>query len=286
MLLLKFLKWALGIFLCLSVLALGVLFIISLIGPRASINQTTKTCVVTGVSSGIGAEIAREMVKKGWTVIGVARREEKLKHLAHELGDRFIFYVCDVGSLEQVHFVCQEIKKQQLKPTLFFLNAGMGDSEPAFKPFFEEHKQIFATNYFGVIAWVDEWINEVKAYGGGTFVATSSVASLFSGPWATGYGASKAALNACFRSLQLKYARDDIGFVVVLPGPVQTDLLKIDKPLPFTHQPSDEARYIIKQVFNGKSHIEPSWIYAWVFRLLSVIPDTVVMYFSGDLKYV
>ena len=95
-------------------------FIISLLDRIPPINETTMTCLVTGASSGIGSEISREMVKRGWKVIGIARRLEKLKNLEHELGQAFIPYVCDVGQTDQIHLVCEQIKKRIYTNLIFF----------------------------------------------------------------------------------------------------------------------------------------------------------------------
>jgi len=238
------------------------------------INETTKTCLITGASSGIGYNMAREMIKRGWKVIGIARKQDKLQEIAKELGANFIPYVCDVSDRESVKRVSTQIKEQQLHPTLFFLNAGMAELEELYQPMLSIHQETFDTNYFGVVAWVDGWLNDVKNTGGGTFVATSSVSSLWAGPKAASYGASKAAINACFRALHLQYRNEGIGFVIVLPGPVKTDMLKGSvKDLPFIHKPDAEAKYIIKKVFARQKQIEPSWFYSWLTRTLNVLPD-------------
>lgn len=243
------------------------------------VNEKTKTCLVTGASSGIGLEICREMVKRGWKVIGVARRQNRLTNLAKQLGPRFAPFVCDVSVEEQIRQTSDKIRKQGLKPTLFFLNAGTGDIEDKFKPFLENHRKTFATNYFGTVTWVEEWINDVKALGGGTFVATSSISSLFASPLAGGYAASKAAINLCFEGFRLQYRADNIGFVLALPGPVRTNMLKTDKPVPFTHEPNEEALAIVDGVFAGKKRIEPAWFYSIVFRLFRLLPDRFVLKF-------
>lgn len=269
------------IFLIIILLILSItLIIFGFIDKIPAINQSTKTCLVTGASSGIGKEISREMLKKGWKVIGIARREEKLKELKGEFRDSFVYFKCDVSDLDQVTKISEKIKKQGLKPTLFFLNAGAGDPEVKFQLFVKNQKQVFDTNYFGVISWVENWLNEVKNYGGGNFVATSSIASIISGPGGSGYGASKAAINLCFRSLGLQYYSDKIGFSVVLPGPVDTDMLKgVVKKLPFTHTAEYEAKYIVKKVFERKRQIEPSLFYSCVVRVLSWLPDKVLLKF-------
>ena len=270
-----------SIFIVLMLLVIGAgVFIVHRL-DRQPINQLTKTCLVTGASSGIGADIARTMVKRGWKVIGVARREERLKELEHELGAAaFVACVCDVSEPEQIHEASETIKALGLQPILFFLNAGTGAGDSMYQPMVSKHKQTLKTNYFGAIAWVDEWINDVKSYGGGTFVATSSVMAIYGS--APGYCASKAALRACFDALRLQYFYENIGFVVVMPGPVATEMLKVPKPLPFTHQPADEARYIVESVFAGKKHIEPSFFYATALRIASLLPDALAVRLLGN----
>lgn len=275
MIIVKIFQWFSYLFTGIVLLFIGFKCSVLLLERRPTINETTKTCLITGTSSGIGRALAAEMVNRGWKVIGIARRQEKLKEVEHELGESFIPYVCDVSKREQVHQVSEHIKQQQLNPTLFFLNAASFDSSDKFQPMFNAHKQTFDTNYFGVIAWVDEWINEVKVLGGGTFVVISSVNAIFAGPGSAGggYGASKAAISSAFRSLRLRYYNDDISFVDVLPGPVDTQGLKTDSKLPFTHKPEDEARYIIDDVFKIKQHIEPSWYWSVISRWLNWLPD-------------
>src|SRR5437660_5825759 len=117
----------------LGLLVFVALIVCSIVAIRyfdrfAPINTATKTCLITGASSGIGKHLAIEMVKRGWKVIGVARRAELLDRLAQDLGDAmFTPFVCDVGDVEQIHTVSETIRAQGLQPTLFFLNAGTGE---------------------------------------------------------------------------------------------------------------------------------------------------------------
>lgn len=272
------------------VLVLGSILIMRHIDKFAPINTATKTCLVTGASSGIGLELSREMVKRGWRVIGIARRENKLKELERELSTNkfgtndfgsqaFIPFVCDVGNQEQIHNVSEKIKAMGLKPTLFFLNAGTGELENKWEFSTAIHQQTFATNYFGTIAWIEEWLSSVKQFGGGTFVATSSIAALMATPGTAAYATSKIALVHCFDSLRRQYLHDNIGFITVLPGPTDTEMLKGAgvKNMPFIHKPDEEAKYIIDQVFAGKKRIEPSWFYSCVLRILNWLPDKIAL---------
>ena len=68
-----------------------------------------KTALVTGASSGIGREIARDLSARGFRVILSARREERLRELAEELGDNTRVIVCDVSD------VCGFMRKQRTR---------------------------------------------------------------------------------------------------------------------------------------------------------------------------
>ena len=268
------------IFLSFVVFVLSLIFVARHFDRIAPINIKTKTCLVTGASSGIGQHIAIEMIKRGWKVIGVARRSDRLNKLKQELGDtKFIPFVCDVSDSEKVHDVSEKIKAQGLQPTLFFLNAGAAEHADKWKVSVAGHKKTFATNYFGAISWIEEWLLPVKQLGGGTFVAISSVLALLATSGSDAYAASKVALLHCFDSFRRYYINDNIGFSVVLPGPVDTELLKgvSREKLPFLHQPDEEARYIVEQVFARKKQIEPSWIYSIALRVIRLLPDFIVV---------
>jgi len=193
--------------------------------------------------------------------------------------------VCDVTNFDAVSRVSNNIKAKGLRPTLFFLNAGTSGREEMGTVSIVDHQKRFATNYFGVIAWVDQWVPMVKQWGGGTFVATASIAALFSPPWAAAYGASKAALIHCFRTLQLRYINENIGFDVVLPGVVDTAMGAPVGAVPFVHRADDEARDIIRAVFEGKKYIELSFFWSTFSRFMRMLPDQFAMkVFTGFMS--
>lgn len=235
---------------------------------------TNKICLITGASSGIGKYIAYEMVRRGWRVIAIARRENKLDELVEVLGkDNLISMTCDVSNFDQVIDVSTEIKNNNLYPTLFFLNAGDGDEENDKGIDWEFHKRIFDVNYFGTIGWINQWIALLKEKGGGTFVATSSIQSLRGMPGAAAYGASKSALNYCFESLDAMYYKDNIRFLLVYPGPVDTAMLKTDGPFPCTWKPQRAAKYIVRKVLKGSTKIKFPLFWAILIRVITLLPN-------------
>jgi NADP-dependent 3-hydroxy acid dehydrogenase YdfG len=98
----------------LFILSLLFIIVVAYVGlnnlDKQPINQSTKTCLITGASSGLGYELSLEMIKHGWKVIGIARREEKLKEIAQKIGPQFIPHKCDVSMPVQIHEVSNAIR--------------------------------------------------------------------------------------------------------------------------------------------------------------------------------
>ncbi|MFQ6111106.1 MAG: SDR family oxidoreductase, partial [Nitrospinota bacterium] len=85
---------------------------------------------ITGVSSGIGQGLARELARRGHRIWGVARREKRLAELARELGaDRFLFSVCDVSRSEDVRATTREMERAGFLPEVVILNAGINPEQ-------------------------------------------------------------------------------------------------------------------------------------------------------------
>ena len=83
---------------------------------KCNLFQLNKIALVTGASSGIGEAISRELVKRGWTVIGVARSENKLAQIQKELSNSFVPMICDVSKNESI----EKTSKQILQKSCLF----------------------------------------------------------------------------------------------------------------------------------------------------------------------
>ncbi|MFV1010833.1 SDR family NAD(P)-dependent oxidoreductase [Wolbachia endosymbiont of Nasonia vitripennis] len=226
-----------------------------------------KTCLITGASSGIGESLARLLIKDGWFVVGIARRTEKLEKLKEELGSNFLPITCDVSKSENIKNSSDFLKKQNIIPNLFFLNAGCGEIEDKFHT--NIHRKTFETNYFGVINWIEEWIHHNSL---ATFAVISSLVAMHATPHASAYCASKAALKSCFQSLKIQHANSSTKFITIMPGPVKTDMFKSNKPLPFIWEPEKAAAYILKSIFKGKKVIAFPIFWRLFFHILQILP--------------
>lgn len=85
--------------------------------------KSKNLALITGASSGIGE--ALELVQRGWSVIGMARSQDKLAAIHKELGDSFMPVVCDISQKSEIERASKEILEKEMCPTHFFLNAGI-----------------------------------------------------------------------------------------------------------------------------------------------------------------
>ena len=232
-----------------------------------------KVALVTGASSGIGESISRELTRRGWLVIGVARSQDKLEHIQKQLGESFIPMVCDVSMKENIQAVSKQILQNNLCPSLFFLNAGIAGEAAIENPNCFDltiHEKIMQVNYFGVLAWVEVWEKVCQDNIGANFIATSSVNAIFAPPAGSAYSASKAAIAKAFESLALTYFDKNLRFSVVYPGPVDTAGLK--GKLPFTWSAEKMGKCMVDFALSSGSRCEPSWFYKIICRFLHVLP--------------
>lgn len=248
--------------------------------------ETKQVALVTGASKGLGKALSRELVERGWTVVGVARSKRALDDLQLEIGsDAFIPRVCDVSSVAEVKAVSEGLRTEGLMPSLFFLNAGIAGEAACESPsdfVLAKHEQIFATNYFGVLTWVEEWLPFSSVHRSTTFVATGSINAIFAPPTGSAYAASKAAIAKAFEGLSMTYPSSRALFSVVYAGPIATEGLKGN--LPFTWEADRMAKYMVCKALKGKTHIENSTFYSVFARLLRILPKALVMRIIGQNK--
>ncbi|MBA3722912.1 MAG: SDR family oxidoreductase [Parachlamydiaceae bacterium] len=229
--------------------------------------------LVTGASSGIGEALSRELIARGWSVIGIARSLDKLSQIQKELGNAFTPIVCDVSNSEDIKIASTKILDRGICPSHFFLNAGLAGEKVIENPNSFDvtmHEKIMAVNYFGVLRWLQYWEKPCQENGGANFIVTSSMNAIFAPPTGSAYSASKAAISKAFESLSLTYFEKNLKFSVVYAGPVATEGLKGN--VPFIWKPEKMAKYMVDCASKGKVHCEPSLFYSIVTRFLNKMP--------------
>ena len=150
-----------------------------------------KTALVTGASSGIGREIARDLSARGFRVILSARREERLRELAEELGDNTRVIVCDVSDREECLRLYEETKSEKI--SVLVNCAGFGAVGSFDKLPLDTELKMIDTNVTAVHMLTKLFLKDFVAADRGYIMNIASSAGLmYGGPMMATYYASKA----------------------------------------------------------------------------------------------
>ena len=197
------------------------------------------TVLITGANRGLGLELTRQYAARGWEVIACARRPEAatdLTALAHASGGRVALERLDVTDYKGVDAAARRLAGRPID--VLFNSAGtMGRGSRVGAGFpasrfgeidYADWEEIFRVNVEGPMKVTEAFVEHVARSAGRKVVALSSVVGSIASNTSGGlyaYRASKAALNACMKSLAIDLGRSH-GLVVAMlhPGWVRTDM--------------------------------------------------------------
>jgi short-subunit dehydrogenase len=178
-----------------------------------------RVAVVTGASSGIGAETARALAGTGWHCVLLARRRERLEALAEELGGEL--EVCDVGDRETVDHVAAAVLERHPCVDLLVNNAGIPGRGDFLSLEPERIEAVLRTNYLGSVWCARAFLPGLAA--GAHVVNVVSVAGTVAFGPAGPYAASKHAQLAFSRSLAALLGPRGVRVHTIFPGFVETE---------------------------------------------------------------
>jgi len=182
-----------------------------------------KTILVTGASSGIGRAIAIECSKLGAHVLITGRNENRLLEtykLLEGYGHRT--FVCDLTENQDILNLCEQLESVDG----IVCNAGVSVTKPIAFVTEEDIENVLSINTYSPILLLKNLIKKKKINQAGSVVFVSSVASLRADLGNAVYGISKAGLSAFMRYLALELSKKRIRCNAILPGMIETALIK------------------------------------------------------------
>src|SRR5919106_5364211 len=233
-----------------------------------------RVAVVTGASSGIGEATARELARRGWHCVLLARRADLLEPIAAEVGGEW--EICDVADRAAVDEVAARVLERHPSISLLMNNAGM----PARGSFLEIDpeliERVVRVNYLGGVWCLRAFMPGLEAAaraGGAHVVNLVSVAGTVAFAPAGAYAASKHAQLAFSRSTAALLRGTGIQVHTVMPGFVETEgfpqhsVLRSRLMRRFVIEPEVVATRLADAVEKGKREITIPW---FPYRLISV----------------
>lgn len=179
----------------------------------------TQTVLITGVAGGIGSAIAQLFHQEGWHVIGVDRREVEVPHV-----DTFI--LADIADIAQSQQIFEQVHKTTQRLDALVNNAAVQVAKPLLETTPDEWDQVMDANLRSVYLAIRHAHALLVADGGGAIINISSVHAVATSANIAAYAASKGALSALTRALAIEFAPVNIRVNAVLPGAVDTQMLR------------------------------------------------------------
>jgi len=223
--------------------------------------------IITGASSGIGEAIAREFSRRGYALALLARRADLLEKLASELPNA-IPIPCDVTDAAAV----RDAVMRAGEIGVAVANAGVGTTGWAAKSV-SEAERMMRVNYFGMLYLFDAVIPQMMERRSGHFAGIASIAGLRGFPTASGYSASKAAMQAFLESARVELAPFGIRVTTVNPGFIATAMTEKNTfKMPFLMTTERAAKIIVDGIERGARIVEFPWQMSALTRFSRALP--------------
>ena len=215
--------------------------------------------LITGASSGIGRDMARELSKKGFDLVLVARAEDKLNEVKAELKTNVETLCMDVSNVEN----CKKIHEQNKDIDILINNAGFGDCGYFTETNLDKEISMINTNIVAYHTLTKLYLQDMKQKNKGIILNVASIAGFMPGPLMATYYATKnyvVRLSEAIRE-ELRRKKSKVQISILCPGPVDTNFNKVaDVEFALKGLSSEYvAKYAIDQMLKGKFYIVPGW---------------------------
>jgi len=237
--------------------------------------------LITGASSGLGAEMARQLAARGHDLALCARRLDRLEALREEIaaaqpGRRVEVGALDVRDHEAVFAVFADLRTAYGRLDRVVVNAGIGRGAPLGTGRFDANRETLMTNTVAALAQVEAAMEAFREQGTGHLVLVSSMAAVRGMPKAqTAYAASKAALTSIGQGLRAELHGKPIEVTVLHPGYIvsgMNDVAEQDRPR-LMARTEDGVRAMVEAIESRRpSACVPRWPWAPLSVLLRAAP--------------
>lgn len=244
--------------------------------------------LITGTSSGIGYQLAKDLAKVGAKLALLSRRVELLDSLVNEVHNQNIIHIykCDVTNKVEVAETISKVKKDLGKIDIAIINSGVAFRSSVLNYKSEEAEKTFNTNVLGAVYCIEQLLPEFISEKCGVIVGVSSLGDGKGFPKSGFYSASKAAFTILLESLRIELKKYHVKVVTVKPGFIKTAMTdKNEFKMPFLMSVEEGSKIILDGLKKDKRIIEFPWQTTIGAKFLRIIPTKCFEYLaSKDLK--
>jgi NAD(P)-dependent dehydrogenase (short-subunit alcohol dehydrogenase family) len=236
--------------------------------------------LVTGASSGLGREMARQLGRRGWRVAVTGRREAELGETARGAeaeGGECLALVGSVTEPAVVRRHYEAIRERWGGLDWAILNAGIGDSVDGRHLAAQTYHRVLATNVGGAVNWLEAVLPGMIEARSGIVAGISSLAAWRGLPRAGAYSASKAALSTLLESTRVDLRGSGVDVVIVHPGFIRNGSAGAgaDEGKPFLMDLEDGVRCILAGIESRRPVVHFPWRLSYLMRyVVRILPPS------------
>jgi len=185
------------------------------------IEKSIRTVLITGAAGGIGRATVALFAQMGWRVIGVDRTP-----FGEDFPDPGLFIQSDVSNPQKMEGLFSEVSRLTAGLNALVSNAAVQIAKPLVETSVEEWDLVIANNLRPAFLLAKLAFPLLKAAGGGAIINVSSVHAVQTSANIAAYAASKGGLLALTRAMAIEFAKDNIRVNAILPGAIDTPMLR------------------------------------------------------------
>jgi short-subunit dehydrogenase len=234
-----------------------------------------KRILITGASSGLGAEMARQFADRGADLALCARRVDRLESLRAEIlaahpDRRVVIRALDVDDHDAVFRVFRELADELGGLDRVIVNAGIGKGTPVGTGRFDANKQTITTNVVSALAQCEAAMETFRAAGAGHLVVVSSMSALRGMPKSmTAYAASKAAVATLAEGIRAEMIGKPIKVTTLFPGYIESEMNeRTAQRTPLMSTTAVGVRSMVRAI---EREVAEAAVPAWPWRPMSVV---------------
>jgi short-subunit dehydrogenase len=248
------------------------------------------SALITGASAGIGREFARQLATRAWSLVLIARREQRLNELRDELTTRHPklnvqVRVVDLADKSQIDQLVNWLEKEKIDIDLLINNAGLGDlgsfatSDPA------RDEQIALVNMVALTSLTRRLLPPMIARNRGAILNVSSSAGFLPIPGFAVYAATKAYATSFSEALRAELLGKGVTVCALCPGPVHTEFQEVaerpggprERGPEFVHVPVEQvARDGLTAIEAGRPIVIPGFAMKLGMFLVRITPMSIL----------
>jgi short-subunit dehydrogenase len=238
-----------------------------------------QTILVVGASSGIGAQVAREIAGHGNRVVLVARRTAELEAVAAEVraaGSACLPITADALDPQAAAAVVARTVAEFGGVDVALLNAGQGPDMAIAEVGVDDIARVMALNYDVTVNYLVPLVAQMRRQRDGLIAQTNSLAGLMGIPRQGPYSAAKAAVRMLIDAARIELVPDGVRFTSIYPGFVATARVNADGlPKPFQISEEAAARHVLSALRREPANMSFPWRMSALVRLLRALPAPV-----------